>query len=780
MARRSNRLNLGVQSYPVLSLRDQVLFPGVVLTVGVARARSLKAIELAQKGDRTLWVVSQKTGVTENPSIEELCAIGTIAEMLHTVSLPDGSIRVILRGIERAQMSRPVDEHHVEVSLLSKLESDKKEEIALRRIAVDEFVSLAGRHKSIPAESVETVIHANGLEDTIFHLGHFLPLSIAERQLILESESPIKVLKQIRNAISNERELLDLEDKLRAQVETEVRDTQRQFYLREQLRVIQRELGQDSELQPEISGFRRKIKELNLPSDVYDVAEFELRKLEKLDSLSSETHVVRSYLDTLLSIPWGTSTPDSLDLAKATRILDENHYGLEVVKERVQEFLSVRQLKGSQAGAILCFVGPPGVGKTSLARTIAKALGRQFGQLALGGVRDEAEIRGHRRSYVGARPGRIVQTIRNTKSMNPVIVLDEIDKLTHGMAGDPMSAMLEVLDPEQNTEFVDHYLEVPINLSQVLFIATANILDTLPQPLLDRMEFIEFPGYTEVERVQIAKNHILASVREEIGLRDQMPVLTDEAYHMLATDYTRESGVRAIRREFAKLGRKLARMIALGQTIPTIIDVEELRDLLGQPPISPSPVNESPEIGTSHGLVVTGYGGDRMQVEVSLTKPIGPEPKLTLTGAVGPVLNESVQAALTCVRRLLDQKGIDSRFDVHVHLPQAAIPKDGPSAGVTVAIALYSAFTGRAVRRDVAMTGEVTLRGHVLPVGGLREKILAARRYGYRTVIFPGSQESEVSSLPTEVYEGLLLQPIHEITEGIEVALDYAQTVNIL
>jgi ATP-dependent Lon protease len=764
------------QQLPVLPVRDQVLFPGVVMTLQVARAKSREALQLAQAGERLLFVVSQRAATLDEPSHKDLFRVGTVAEVLHVVPLPDGSARVILRGIHRAKVASHAENGTVLVNEIKTTEKATQKIAVTKRLAIDQFGLLAGRHRQIPPESLEAVINAQTSSDVADTISYFLPIEVSEKQALLEQLDNEKRLREVLQILKREEHLLDLEENLKEEVGRSINEAQKEFFLHEQLKTIQKELGIRESRYEELA---QKVNQAELPSEIAANLQRELSRLQQMEAYAPEAQVVRAYIETVLDLPWATRAVELLDLNEASRRLDENHFGLDSVKDRVLEFLSVRKLKGTKAGAVLCFVGPPGVGKTSLAQTVAEALDRQCVQVALGGVRDEAEIRGHRRTYVGARPGRLIQAIREAGSMNPVVVLDELDKVAQGSHGDPMSALLEVLDPEQNRRFVDHYLELPVDLSEIVFIATANLLDHLPQPLFDRMEIIEFPGYTEVERVQIAKSHIEPVVAAESGLVGQMPLITEEALQALASEYTRESGVRALRREFARLGRKLARKAASGETLPPVIDRDTLVQLLGRPPISASPVNEESEIGLTHGLVVTGYGGDRMPVEVSLTKPLGTDPKLTLTGAVGPVLQESVQTALTCVRRLLDTKGIDSRFDVHVHLPQAAIPKDGPSAGLTVSIALYSAFTGRAVRRDVAMTGEVTLRGQVLPVGGLREKILAARRYGYATVLYPGSQQPEVDGLPSDIRDGLELCPVHMVNEGIEIALTYAQTVSM-
>ena len=781
MAHKSNAFKGVVGSVWVLPIRDQVMLPGAILTLQISRPAGERAIHESISSDRLVLAFTQRLSEKEEPEPQDLHDVGTLAEVIHSVPMPDGSTRLVLKGLRRCEATKfensngTYKAHYREI-----VESDEtgSRVDAYERLLKQAFSSIASRNEQIPSESIESVSSCQSPLTAVFVIAHFLPCESDEKQRVLEIRNKEQLFEYVLNLCKKEESLLDAQEHIRNRVESDISEVQRQFFLKEQLRAIQSELGIKGPFAEECDAYRASIEAM-IPEPARSQALIELRKLEQATEGSPDIHITRNYLQTLTRLPWGESSEDSTDIAEAELGLDEAHFGLSAVKERVIEFLAVKKLRGSSKGAVLCFVGPPGVGKTSFARSVAKVMNRKCGHIALGGVRDEAEIRGHRRTYVGARPGRIVQALIESGKMNPVLVLDEVDKLCQGIGGDPTSALLEILDPSQNAHFVDHYLEVPFDLSQVLFIVTANLLDSIPSALLDRMEIIEFSGYTESERSAIAEQFVIPDVRDLCGLGDDFPVLAPDAVLTLVREYTRESGVRSLSREVSRLGRKLAKRVALGQAIPKNLSRAELIKLLGLPQIPVSEIGDSEEIGIVNGLVVAGYGGDHMQVEVSLTKPIGGEPKLTLTGSVGPVLQESVQTALTCVRSLLDSKGIDSRFDVHVHLPQAAIPKDGPSAGLTVAVALFSAFAGRMIRAKVAMTGELNLRGHTLAIGGLREKILAAKRYGYEIVLIPGSQTSEFEALPAEITTGLNVYPVANLEEALSLCLVQAQTVSI-
>lgn len=758
------------------------MLPGAILTLQIFRPASEAAIQESTLTDRLLLAVTQTVSAKEEPEQADLYGVGTLAEVIHSVPMPDGSTRLVLKGLRRcsiSEMTATVGAKRAKYHEFVEQELSDSKLSAYDRLLKQAFAKIASRNDQIPTESIESVSSSPNCYQTAFLVTHFLPCTAEEKQRILEIQEPEVLLESVLIMCKKEEALLDAQDDIRNRVEGDISDVQRQFFLKEQLRAIQHELGIKGPFSEECDSYRETINSF-IPEPARSQALIELRKLEQATEGSPDIHVTRNYLQTLMRIPWKDSIEEEINIAEAEAKLDIAHFGLSAVKERIVEFLAVKKLKGSAKGAVLCFVGPPGVGKTSFARSIAKVMNRRCGHIALGGVRDEAEIRGHRRTYVGARPGRIVQAILEAGRMNPVLVLDEVDKLCQGLGGDPTSALLELLDPAQNSQFVDHYLEVPIDLSNVLFIVTANVLDSMPSALLDRMEIIEFSGYTEEERKAIAVQYVIPEVRENSGLGSLFPDLEPDAILSLVRDYSRESGVRSLSREIGRLGRKLAKRAALGQDIPKELSKGQLSDLLGLPQIPTSEAGNVEEIGIVNGLVVCGYGGDHMQVEVSLTKPIGSEPKLTLTGSIGPVMQESVQTALTCVRSFLDTKGIDSRFDVHVHLPQAAIPKDGPSAGLTVAVGLFSAFSGRAIKPMVAMTGELNLRGHVLPIGGLREKLLAARRYGYRMVLIPASQASELAQYPADIFSGVEIYPVATLADALKLTIAQAQTVNIL
>ncbi len=781
MAHKSNAFKGLTGNAWVLPIRDQVMLPGAILTLQISRPAGERAIHESISSDRLILAVTQKNSDKEEPGQDDLYEVGTLAEVVHTIPMPDGSTRLVLKGLRRCKIDKFTGDSAVlkaQYSEITESEEVGSNPDAFLRLLKRAFNELAERSDLIPSESIESVSGCNNPQLIAFLIAHFLPSQNVEKQRILEIQDQEQLLENVLAMCKKEEALLDAQEHIRNKVESDISAVQRQFFLKEQLRAIQSELGIKGPFAEECDAYRLLIESW-IPEPARTQALAELRKLEQATEGSPDIHVTRNYLQTLTRLPWGASSVDSNDLAEAEERLNDAHFGLSTVKERVIEFLAVKQLRGSSKGAVLCFVGPPGVGKTSFARSVAKVMNRKCGHIALGGVRDEAEIRGHRRTYVGARPGRVVQSIIEAGKMNPVLVLDEIDKLCQGMGGDPTSALLELLDPSQNSHFVDHYLEVPVDLSEVLFIVTANVLDSIPSALLDRMEIIEFSGYTESERSAIAQQYVVPEVQDQCGLGSDFPSLAPDALLTLVREYSRESGVRSLSREIARLGRKLAKRVAMGQEIPSNLNRAELIELLGLPQIPIADIGDSEEIGIVNGLVVAGYGGDHMQVEVSLTKPIGNEPKLMLTGSVGPVLQESVQTALTCVRSFLDARGIDSRFDVHVHLPQAAIPKDGPSAGLTVAVGLFSAFSGRAIRSKVAMTGELNLRGHTLAIGGLREKLLAAKRYGYETVLYPRCQRAEFEALPTEVWAGINVCPVGDLEEALQACLVQAQTVSI-
>ncbi len=765
---------------PILPVRDNVYFPMTIAPVLVGREKSLRAVDEARRGDKKMFLVAQRDVTIDDPKQDDLYSVGVVAEILQVLHMPDSTMRVVFRGLERARL---VNLQQTEPYLLGEVETlptrpvrMRPELEALRRTVIDLFDALASHDRNIPPEVVVTIAsipQPGRLADTI---AHFAPLNFTEKQQLLETLSVPERLELLVRFLRRELEVAELQQRIRDRVEQELGDTQREYYLREQLKIIQRELGERDERFSEVEEYRRRIAEAGMSEEISERLLKEVDRLEKMPFASPEASVIRTYLDTVLSMPWKQKTEDRVDINEAARILDEDHYGLKKVKERVLEFLAVRKLSGSLKGPILCFVGPPGVGKTSMGRSIARALGRKFIRVSLGGVRDEAEIRGHRRTYIGAMPGRIIQGLRQAGTRNPVFMLDEIDKLGYDFRGDPTSALLEALDPEQNERFSDHYLEVPFDLSDVMFITTANTLETIPPPLRDRMEIIPFSGYTEDEKLAIARNYLVPRVRERHGLTEEHVQFTDDALLRLIREYTREAGVRNLEREIATICRKIAKKVAAGEETRVVVDADDVPDYLGKPRYRFGTKEEKDEIGVAMGLAYTEFGGDVMAVEVAVVP--GREGRLIMTGHLGEVMKESAQAALTYVRSRAKQLGIDEEFyhkyDIHIHVPEGAIPKDGPSAGITMAVALVSALMGRPVRRDVAMTGEITLRGRVLPVGGIKEKVIAAHRAGIYEVILPAENEPDLDDIPEHVRNQMQFHLVRHMDEVLPLALVHA------
>lgn len=743
-----------------VDLENELFFPSTILSCSVRSAQSQKRIQKSFDGDRLISI--SFAGVSD---------VFLLAEIQQFSTQPDGTLRVIFRGVSRMDADGHLIEDAGEDSLA--------ESIALKRILVEMFEELSSKDSSIPVDWLPEDFHSLSLSDFCDQVSHHLALELDLKRQIFGSLVVKERAQIVLGALRSELEVASWKAAIQLNFESKMDESRKQIYLREQIRVLQSQLEESGNE----DALRERIEGRGLPAKVEAAAKSEFKKLQSSTLAGTEEQVVRTYLDTLLEIPWGVKCEETLDLVEAERILRERHLGQEAVKERVLEYLSIRRLQGTRKGDVICFLGPPGVGKTSMAHAIGEALSRPVGHIALGGLRDDAELRGHRRTYVGSRPGRIVQSIRQAGVMNPILILDEIDKLVSNHQGDPMSALLEILDSVHHHSFIDHYLEVPMDLSEVLFIASANSVDEIPEPLLDRMEIIEFSGYTELERVSIARDYMVPQAVTEVGLGDRFPVLRDDAFVSLCREYSRESGVRGLKREIQRLARKLAREFLKVGGLPATLSGPELRKYLGTPFFEDRQSVRESESGTAYGLVVSSYGGDGIAIEVSLHRPVGSSPALTITGGAGKVMEESISTALTCVRALLDQKGVDSRFDVHVHLPQAAIKKDGPSAGVTIATALFSAFTGRKIRGDVAMTGEITLRGRLLPVGGLREKILAADRAGFSIVLYPASQLETVSKIALEVQSEMKCIPIEQLQESFQYSIqtaDQAQTVSIL
>jgi len=762
MATKSGQKNPAplVSKAPVLPVRDTVHFPGVIQTLLIGREISVKALHLALKKDREAVVVGQRDQAVDEPVSDDLYRIGTLSEVLHVLPLPDGTMRVVLRGMARAKVEKYIyraGSFAADYTILDDLPANRTELEALMRECVASFQQAAQLGLQTPPEVLETLLSIDDPSHLSDMIAHHLPGAASQKQALLEEVGIAKRLEAIVTILAKELQVLELQAALRSKVERELGQTQREYYLREQLKAIQFELGGEDILSEEGEEYRVKLEESGMDEEVLEKSLQELRRLERAPSSSPEGMVIRNYLDWLVALPWSKTSVDRIDVRQAAKILDRDHYGLDKVKDRILDFLAVRQLSQSLRGPILCFVGPPGVGKTSLGRSIAESLGRQFHRISLGGVRDEAEIRGHRRTYIGSMPGRLIQGIRQCGTRNPVFMLDEIDKMTQDFRGDPTSALLEALDPEQNSHFSDHYIEAPFDLSGVMFIATANLLENIPSALRDRMEVIRFPSYTEQEKLQIASEYLVGKKLKEHGLKKSQVRLGTPVIQTLIRDYTREAGVRSLEREIATLFRKSARQIAEHGVKTVAIDQAKLREMLGRARFRYGLMGTKSEVGAATGMVYSEYGGDIVTIEVSLADPYGEQPIVRLTGSLGEVMKESALAAMTYVRSHQDVfcENSSFRMDLHVHVPEGAVPKDGPSAGVTILTALVSACTGRPVRKDVAMTGEMTLRGKVLPVGGIREKVLAAHRAGIRTVILPAENQRDLDELPESVRQDI-------------------------
>jgi ATP-dependent Lon protease len=777
-----------VLTLPVLPLRGTVVFPLTVVPLAAAQARSLRLIDDVMSGDRTVALVMQKNAELEGAGPDDIYEIGTIATILQMMRVPDGSVRLAVQGQERMRIRRFVAEEPFLRAVIEKdpeTQDDSVEVEALTRNTLDLFQRLVSLVSHLPDELVTAALNVDDPRHLVYLVATNLRMEPEERQKLLELDSVKAKLETINAFISKELEVLELGKKLQTEVQEELGKSQREYYLREQMKAIQRELGETSETEAEVSELRAKIEQSGMPEEAEKEAKRELDRLAKLPPAAAEYGVIKTYLDWLTSLPWNKSTEGEIDIPKARQVLNEDHYDLEKIKERILEYLAVRKLKAEAAAGdengeaqvnhepILCFVGPPGVGKTSLAQSIARALGRELTRMSLGGVRDEAEIRGHRRTYVGAMPGRIIQAIRRAGANDPVFVLDEVDKLGNDWRGDPSSALLEVLDPEQNNSFRDHYLDVAFDLSKVMFIATANVLDTIPAPLRDRMEILNLAGYTDEDKLNIAKKYLVPKQQKAHGLGTDVYQWTDEGLLQIIQHYTREAGVRNLEREIGSVCRKIATRVAEGREVSKIVGPDEIREYLGRPRFFYEELMKRTEQpGVAIGVAVSGVGGDIMFVEA--TKMAG-KGSMTVTGQLGDVMKESAQAALSFVRSRAGELGIDPDFyqktDLHLHVPAGAIPKDGPSAGVAITTAIISLLTGISVRGDVAMTGEITLRGQVLPVGGIKEKSLAARRAGVKTFILPRRNEVDLDDLPKELREELTFVLADRIEDALAVSM---------
>ncbi|MEN8264503.1 MAG: endopeptidase La [Nitrospirota bacterium] len=765
------------KSLPILPVRDVVIFPYMILPLFVGRDISIKAIEEASGENKLIMLVSQKDVNVETPSEDDLYKVGTVGSILRMLKLPDGRLKILVQGIAKAKVSDFTKTDPFFVGDIEKIFDDELPELTLEIEAlmrnVKELVdkSLALGKSFLPdiIVLIENIEEPGRLADLV---ASNLGLKADQAQELLELTDPIVRLTKISEILNREVELLLVQQKIQSDVKGEIDKTQREYFLREQLKAIQKELGEIDEKTEEILDLKEKIEKAKMPEKVEKEAKKQINRLEKMHPDSAEAGTIRTYVDWLIEIPWSKSTKDKLDIKKAKKILDQDHYDLEKVKERILEYLGVRKLKAKMKGPILCFAGPPGVGKTSLGKSIARALGREFFRMSLGGMRDEAEIRGHRRTYVGAMPGRIIQGLKTAGTNNPVFMLDEIDKIGMDFRGDPASALLEVLDPEQNFAFADHYLGVPFDLSNVMFITTANMIHPIPSPLRDRMEVLSLSGYTAEEKVGIAKNYLIPKQLDEHGLTAKNIKINDNALLHVITQYTGEAGVRNLEREIANLCRKVARKTAEGQVKKYVITDKNLSKYLGVPKYLPEEEIKKDEVGLATGLAWTEAGGDIIYIEATIMKGKG---GITLTGQLGDVMKESAHAALSYIRSkaksLKISNSMFSSNDIHIHVPAGAIPKDGPSAGITMATAIASVFTGKAVHKNIAMTGEVTLRGSVLPIGGLKEKTLAAKRMGINKVIIPKRNEKDLEEIPKYIKKDMKFIPVETMDQVIKNAL---------
>jgi len=762
-------------SLSVLPLINTVIFPRAVTPLYVSREQSLHAVAAATAGDAHLLVVAQRDGDQEVVGADDLYPIGVEADIGRVLKMPDGHTSVLVQGLRRVRILGYEQQEPYLVARVEPVAEEVEKTTAveaLMRAVLALFEKTVKGSKSLPEETYIAAMNVDEpgwLADLVTTT---LDISVAQRQEILETLGPEERLQRVSVLLSKELDILELQNRIHSQVQQEVDKSQREYFLREQLKAIQKELGENDPFTRDIAELQEKIDADGLPPGVKEKAEVELRRLQAMPPASPEVGMIRSYLDWLLTLPWVKASEDHLDIKEAARALDQNHYGLPKVKDRILEYLAVRQLAPKMRSPILCFVGPPGVGKTSLGKSIAEAMGRTFVRVSMGGVHDEAEIRGHRRTYIGALPGRILQTMRTAGTVNPLFMLDEVDKIGSDFRGDPSAALLEVLDPEQNGAFSDHYLDVPYDLSRVLFVCTANMLDTVPPALRDRMEVIELPGYVEDEKLAIARQFLVPRQLEQHGLSDEQLRFGDEVLRLIVHEYTHEAGVRNLEREIGAICRKAARRIAEGRRVIRNVTEHSIRTYLGPGRFSYGVAEERDEVGVATGVAVTSAGGDLISCEVTLLEGKG---NVTLTGQLGEVMRESAQAALSYARSRADALGLEPRFyetlDVHVHLPAGAVPKDGPSAGITMATALISALTRRPIRRDVAMTGEITLRGRVLEIGGFKEKVLAAHRAGLKTFIAPARNRKDLPDIPKDVQRDLGIVFVEHMDQVVPLAL---------
>lgn len=768
-------MNTNERIVPLLPLRGVLVYPTMVLHLDVGRDKSIQALEQAAMDENIIFLAMQKEMNIDDPKEDDIYSVGTVAKVKQMLKLPNGTLRVLVEGLHRAEVIEFIEEENVvQVSIKTVTEEveDDLEEKALMRTLLEHFEQYIKVSKKVSNETFATVADVEEPGRLADLIASHLPIKTKQKQEILEIVSVKERLQTLISIIQDEQELLSLEKKIGQKVKRSMERTQKEYFLREQMKAIQTELGDKEGKGGEVEELREKIEQSGMPEETMKAALKELDRYEKLPASSAESGVIRNYIDWLLALPWTEATEDIIDLAHSEEILNNDHYGLEKVKERVLEYLAVQKLTNSLKGPILCLVGPPGVGKTSLARSIATSLNRNFVRVSLGGVRDESEIRGHRRTYVGAMPGRIIQGMKKAKTVNPVFLLDEIDKMSNDFRGDPSAALLEVLDPEQNHNFSDHYIEEPYDLSKVMFVATANTLSSIPGPLLDRMEIISIAGYTELEKVHIAREHLLPKQLKEHGLRKGNLQVRDEALLEIIRYYTREAGVRTLERQIAKVCRKVAKIIVTAERKRIVVTEKKIVDLLGKHIFRYGQAEKTDQVGMATGLAYTAAGGDTLAIEVSVAPGKG---KLILTGKLGDVMKESAQAAFSYIRSRAEELQIDPNFheknDIHIHVPEGAVPKDGPSAGITMATALISALTGIPVSKEVGMTGEITLRGRVLPIGGLKEKTLSAHRAGLTKIILPAENEKDLDDIPESVKENLTFVLASHLDEVLEHAL---------
>ncbi len=761
---------------PLLPLRDIIVLPQMVVPLFVGRQKSIRALEEAMNAQKAILLAAQRDAKTNDPTEEDIYQVGTLGSLVQLLRLPDGTVKVLVEGKKRARILRYVEQGEcfvVEIEELEEAGERTTEVEALMRSVMSTFETYVKLNKKIPPEmntTVASITEPARLADTITaHLG----IKLEDKQALLETFDPAERLERVLGHMRSEIEILEVEKRIRGRVKKQMEKTQKEYYLNEQMRAIQKELGEKDEFKNEIQELEEKLARKKMSDEARDKTEKELKKLKMMSPMSAEATVVRTYIDWLLSLPWAEYTEDKLDITEAASVLDEDHYGLEKVKERILEHLAVQSLIGEVRGPILCLVGPPGVGKTSLGRSIARAMGRKFVRVSLGGVRDEAEVRGHRRTYIGALPGKIIQNMKRAGAGNPVFMLDEVDKMSMDFRGDPASALLEVLDPEQNCSFNDHYLDVDYDLSKVMFVTTANTLDRIPRPLQDRMEIIRIAGYTELEKLNIAKRYLVKKQREANGLREQNIQFSDQALSRIIRHYTREAGVRNLEREIGTICRKVAvEVVKKDRDAQIRVSGKAVAHYLGAQRFRVGRAEQNAQLGVSMGLAWTDMGGELLATEVQVLPGRG---KLLITGRLGDVMQESARAAMSYVRSRAIELGLSPDFyqklDVHIHIPEGAIPKDGPSAGITMATALVSALVRVPVRHDLAMTGEITLRGQVLPIGGLKEKVLAAHRAGIGTVLVPRENEKDVKDIPPVVLKSVRLQFVDHMDDVLRAAL---------